>query len=390
MSGLPSEDLRFAGYPVERFDAQRGLINPSQTAYRLEVGLEAPIWEILERCLSVIGGILGICCLLNLGWPCISSVFLGWLGGGLATSLVGLILRWAILAVFGRLDCPFCGNWLHQRVATQCAACLRNWQDPLAVRRLRPGQTLLPELRQAARSRNPLAVMLADPRSRQIPALVFGAWLIDQTAGRGLLQPMLIQAAGRLPHLKALWFDEAGQPPFRWPPLIDQPGPLLEAFPHLEHLRLTIPEGFRLQGLRHPRLKVLVVEGLNRSSDVLADLLAAELPALEHLELSQGSADCLRSLQPLLAGDVFSQLQSLALRGFPRINHLVSELAQGLLGRLRRLDLADNELGEDGAKALLASPYLSRLESLRIDSRGLHPQTVNQLRGVVWVVQSRG
>jgi hypothetical protein len=128
--------------------------------------------------------------------------------------------------------------------------------------------------------------------------------------------------------------------------------------------------GLSLGKLHHNHLRELTIECGGLPKTVLAELAAASLPVLEHLELYLGTEDygwdgTVADLAPLLSGTQFPKLKHLGLRD----SHIADEVAKAvaaspLLGRIEVLDLSLGTLGDEGAEALLAAPAIKRLKRL--------------------------
>jgi hypothetical protein len=67
--------------------------------------------------------------------------------------------------------------------------------------------------------------------------------------------------------------------------------PLFTAYPALEHFRVRGGNGLIVGSIRHERLKSLIIESGGLPAQVVRDVAAATLPALEHLELWLGTEE---------------------------------------------------------------------------------------------------
>jgi hypothetical protein len=100
------------------------------------------------------------------------------------------------------------------------------------------------------------------------------------------------------------------------------------------------------------------------------DVLSAELPALEHLELWLGTPDyggetTIADLEPLLSGAVHKNLKYVGLRNAEIADSVAVTVAQSpLIATVVELDLSLGTLSDEGFAALSAmapSPNLKRL-----------------------------
>lgn len=139
--------------------------------------------------------------------------------------------------------------------------------------------------------------------------------------------------------------------------------PITRAFPNLRWLKVHSgaqgdEDNFSLAGLALPKLETLIVETCSMTSERLAAILAADLPALTHLELWFGGTDrdagaTLDDLAPLLDGKVFPKVTHLGLENLDFSSALAQRLATSAIrGRLVSLDLGMGTLGDDDVPAL--------------------------------------
>jgi hypothetical protein len=212
--------------------------------------------------------------------------------------------------------------------------------------------------------------------------------MMDATGAAEVVRA-LVAARDRLPSLRALFlgdiiFEECE---ISWINQTDV-SPLLRAYPALEHLRVRGGNGLRFGSLRHEQLKSLIVESGGLGADLIADVAAADLPRLEHLELwlgstNYGAVDDPAPLAPLLAGTGFPRLRTLALRDSEIADQVAAAVAVApLLERVRILDLSLGNLSDEGAGALLASPAVRRLEKLDVHHHFLSQDMVAKLQGL--------
>ncbi len=216
---------------------------------------------------------------------------------------------------------------------------------------------------------------LAVPGSREVEALVVGAWfdLSDAPANARATVETLAAAADRLPSLRALFLgDITGEEcEISWIEQTDV-SPLFEAYPNLEHFRVRGGNGLRLGALRHERLKSLVVESGGLDASVVRDVTSSHLPSLEHLELwlgdeGYGANAEMVDLAPLFTGRLFPKLTHLGLRDSELSDAIAAAVAHSpVVERLRVLDLSLGTLSDNGAAALLSSPAVAKLELLDI------------------------
>ncbi|WP_435018288.1 STM4015 family protein [Tundrisphaera sp. TA3] len=221
-------------------------------------------------------------------------------------------------------------------------------------------------------SEDPLTVLLArfleDPAASEVPGLVIGAWQGDESdASAGPIVEALVAAREALPNLRALFLGDitSEENEISWIQQSDVT-PLFDAYPNLEHFRVRGGSGLAIGKLRHGNLRSLVVESGGLDAEVVRGIAASDLPRLEHLELWLGTENyggnvTPDDLAPILRGDRFPALKRLGLRDAEGADRIAEAVAQApILARLDVLDLSLGDLGDEGAMALVSSPYMPR------------------------------
>ena len=96
----------------------------------------------------------------------------------------------------------------------------------------------------------------------------------------------LVAAREKLPKLRVLFMGDiiSEENEVSWIEQTDV-SPLLEAYPELEYFGVRGGNGLRLGDIRHEHLRSLVIEAGGLAREVVLDVLRADLPSLEHLEL---------------------------------------------------------------------------------------------------------
>jgi hypothetical protein len=200
----------------------------------------------------------------------------------------------------------------------------------------------------------------------------------------------LVSTRKHLPALKALFLGDITweECEISWIQQADV-SPLFAAFPLLEVLGVRGGDGLSL-GHRpsHSKLKTLIVETGGLPRQVVREVCAAELPALEHLELwlgsdARGGDAALDDLAPILSGGLFPRLTTLALRDCEWADDLAVALADApILARIKSLDLSLGTLGDRGALALAAAPVAAGLESIDIHHHFVSDDAVAKLNAL--------
>ena len=235
-----------------------------------------------------------------------------------------------------------------------------------------------------------LAELLDDEAAPRLEALVIGAFHGDDTGGSSApLVEALAAARDRLASLRHLFLGDITyeQNEISWIVQSDL-SPLLEAYPALEHLTVRGSQDLSFGSPRHARLRELVVQSGGLPRQVVHEIAAAELPALEHLELwlgepGYGGDATLEDLAPFFEADRWPRLRYLGLKN----SHIQDEIAAAMAAapvtsRLEVLDLSMGTLGDAGATALLGSPAVARLNRLDIHHHYVSEGLVDRLRGL--------
>ncbi|MFD5749498.1 STM4015 family protein [Streptomyces sp. NPDC127033] len=146
--------------------------------------------------------------------------------------------------------------------------------------------------------------------------------------------------------------------------------PFLEAFPGLRELAVRGGEGLDFPVTGHRELRVLRVESGGLPREAAAHIAAAELPALERLELwlgddEYGGGTTVEDLAPLLAGVGKPNLRHLGVQNSPVQDEIAAAFASApVVAQLTSLSLSMGTLSDAGAEALLRGQPLTHLELL--------------------------
>lgn len=218
------------------------------------------------------------------------------------------------------------------------------------------------------------ADFIHDPEINRVTGIVVGQWAEEMfNEGPVNVIEAIVSARERLPHLTAIFLGDLTyeESEISWINQTDV-SPLLEAFPLLEHFRVRGGTNLSLGTLRHQHLKSLVVETGGLDRNVVSEVMSAQLPELEHLELWVGTDNYGRTctaedFAPLFNGNLFPKLRYLGLRDADIANDLAFKLALSpLLARIETLDMSLGTLSEGGVEALLGNPALLKLHRLDI------------------------
>ncbi|MFF3243742.1 STM4015 family protein [Streptomyces sp. NPDC002870] len=142
--------------------------------------------------------------------------------------------------------------------------------------------------------------------------------------------------------------------------------PLLQAYPRLQELGVRGGIGLAFPVMRLGALRTLRFESDSLPPDVVNNVAAAALPALERLEMWIGDAETpWEGLATLLAGDRFPALRHLGVQNCREQNEIAAAMADApVVAQLASLNLSLGNLGDPGAEALLANRPLTHLREL--------------------------
>ncbi|MEV7871092.1 STM4015 family protein [Streptomyces sp. NPDC088124] len=203
----------------------------------------------------------------------------------------------------------------------------------------------------------------------KVRAVILGHPWYDSDGGGG--EHCLMELGSRLTSLEAVFLgdvedDEA---------MISTTGqsdlsPFLEAFPGLRELAVRGGDGLDFPVTGHKEPRVLRVESGGLPREAAAHIAAAELPALERLELwlgddEYGGGTTVEDLAPLFAGVGKPSLRHLGVQNSPRQDEMAAAFASApVVEQLTSLSLSMGTLSDAGAAALLRGQPLTHLELL--------------------------
>lgn len=240
-----------------------------------------------------------------------------------------------------------------------------------------------------------LAQFLSDPSVGRITAIVIGCWSPESPDTAEPVAEALTSANGKLPNLRGIFFGDIvmEESEISWIQQTDI-GPLLEAYPKLEHFRVRGGESLSLGRLDHAGLKTLIIETGGLPVSVVREISNSRLPNLEHLELWLGSDQygwdgAIDDLQPILSGRLFPKLSYLGLRDCEMADDLAAVIANApIVRRLRTLDLSLGNMGDNGFRALCMLPRDGALEKLDVHHHFASAEAVRELQRLPFEVDA--
>lgn len=216
------------------------------------------------------------------------------------------------------------------------------------------------------------AAFLKEPQLSEVRALSIGMWTDVLSDAVDTPSRLLIEAAEKMPQLEALYYADVEQEEseISWIELPDLAA-VAHAFPNLEVLRIR-GSHLRLEQLHHDKLGALIIESGGTSKETLADICAAKLPALQHLEIWIGVEDygwdgSIADIEPLFETGRFPSLRHLGVMNAKEQDEIARAAAQSdLVQGLDSLDLSMGVLTDAGARYLLQSDAVRNLKSLNL------------------------
>jgi hypothetical protein len=220
-----------------------------------------------------------------------------------------------------------------------------------------------------------LQQLLELPNAKELTALVIGSWDAENMfdVGSQMVVEALVAARDQLPNLTAIFLGDITyeECEVSWIHQSDL-SPIFNAYPKLEFFAVRGTNDLTLGLLKSEHLKHLVIQTGGLDVSVVREVLNAELPNLEHLELylgtdNYGANTQTDDLAPLLRGELFPKLTYLGLRNSDLSDVLAGVLVNApILERLKTLDLSLGTLSDEGAKVFSSSEKLGSLEKLDI------------------------
>lgn len=220
--------------------------------------------------------------------------------------------------------------------------------------------------------------------------LIVGYWGASYDEGVADPVELLVNAAGRLPELRALFLGDIvmEEAEISWIEHSDIT-PLFAAFPGLEHLEVRGASGLTMRPVQSPVLRHLRFESGGLPAGVVRAVGDSDLPALEHLDLWLGvdnyGGDCTSAdLEAILGGARLPSLRHLGLEDSQIQDEVAAAVAGApIVARLETLSLAMGQLTDRGAEALLSGQPLTHLKSLDLHHHYLTEPMMDRVRAAL-------
>lgn len=169
--------------------------------------------------------------------------------------------------------------------------------------------------------------------------------------------------------------------------------PLLDAFPNLETFGVRGANGLAFKNLKHANLKKLTIQTGGLGMGTIRELLTAELPLLEHLEIWIGAENygwdgSAEDLKILLDLPQFPNLKYLGICNSEIADEIAAVLGDApIFGQIEELSLHNGNISDEGAKALIANPALSRLKKIDLHFHYISWEVQDQLKNALKAIK---
>jgi hypothetical protein len=230
---------------------------------------------------------------------------------------------------------------------------------------------------------------LASVDTTAVTHLIIGYWGPCYEVSSAVPRQLLLDAAPRLPNLRALFFGEIirEEAEISWIQQSDIT-PLVHAYPGLERLDVRGGMGLELSAFSSPALKVLRIETAGLDAAVTRAIGASDLPNLQTLDIWLGTAErgdvTVADLAGILSGERLPALSRLGLMNSDVQDELCAVVATApVVARLSELALTMGALTDDGAEALLSGQPLTHLVELDLRHHFLTAPMVARLRAAL-------
>ena len=255
-------------------------------------------------------------------------------------------------------------------------------KDPQVVYRLTQ------DFEEEQSQRELLDEFLAKAGPQQLDALILGPWA-EASTGEPPSDYLEGLVAHALPKLRALFVGDmiVEDSEISWIKQTDYTD-LIKAYPHLEVLRIRGGNELVLPVTEYRALRELAIETGGLPSSVVESIKSSQLPALRKLELWLGTDEYgfdgdLGTYRQLLEKIDPARLEYLGLRNSEIADEIAVYIAkQPWLASLHTLDLSMGTLGDEGAKALLASRYIKGLKALDVRHHYISDEVVEKLEAL--------
>lgn len=222
--------------------------------------------------------------------------------------------------------------------------------------------------------------------SYELEAITIGNWTEAYESTPESIITYMVENKTKFPNLKKIFLGdmESEECEISWINHGDA-GPLLSQF-KLEELIIKGATGLRLKAASSETLKKLTIISGGLPTDLLEDIIASELPHLEHLELYLGVDEYgfngnIDTIEPFLKRSNFPNVKYLGLKNSEIADEICEKiLTSDILQGLEVLDMSLGTLSNTGATLLLENmDKLSHLRTLDLTYNYISDELVSEL-----------
>jgi len=225
-----------------------------------------------------------------------------------------------------------------------------------------------------------------DPKITSVTEIIFGAFDYESSDSTEGIVNKLVEYKDILKNLKAIFIGDITyeENEISW---INQSnvGPVLAAYPDLEHFQVRGGNDLSFGKIEHANLKTLIVETGGLPPNVVAEVSNAHLPNLQRLDLWLGSDNygfnsTISDFASIISGRPFPNLVHLGLMNSEIQNDVAIAIAQSsVLNQLEVLDMSMGNMDDKGGEAVLNSEGMKNLKSINLRHHYLSDAMMSKL-----------
>jgi hypothetical protein len=224
------------------------------------------------------------------------------------------------------------------------------------------------------------------PKAATVKEIIFGAFDYESSNSTESIVNKLVEYKGILKNLKAIFIGDITyeENEISW---INQSnvGPVLEAYPELEHFQVRGGTDLSFGKIEHSNLKTLIIETGGMPPNVVTEVSNAHLPNLQRLDLWLGSDNygfdsTIDDFASIISGKSFPNLVHLGLMNSEMQNEIAIAIAQSpILDQLGELDMSMGNMDDKGGEAILNSEGMKKLKSINLRHHYLSNDMMSKL-----------
>lgn len=225
-----------------------------------------------------------------------------------------------------------------------------------------------------------------DPKASSVRELIFGAFDFESSDSTEGIVNKLVEYQSILKNLKAIFIGDITyeENEISW---INQSnvGPVLEAYPDLEHFQVRGGNDLSFGKIEHANLKTLIIETGGMPPNVVTEVSNAHLPNLQRLDLWLGSDQygfdsTIDDFASIISGKSFPNLIHLGLMNSEMQNEIAMAVSRSpILDQLETLDMSMGNMNDEGGEAVLTSEGMKKVKSINLRHHYLSDAMMSKL-----------